>query len=202
MAQIDYEQEHRTQEHWSQLELAAFDLVRKSRYQTKPDDDFQGLWKDAGTEPHYTLLIGSKAAAALTHRNAKNWANETNPNYAGAKAGALDLIKLEQAGNSTVFLQAHAHALGHLVWAPPKTLPADIDAALFVQFSNWQAKMGDTCNEIMAAVDPDGPAGGDINAAEAKAIIQKSFVHMEALMQLLERVANTAGIEQHFTELK
>ncbi|MBD3609287.1 MAG: hypothetical protein HUJ30_01935 [Gammaproteobacteria bacterium] len=158
-------------EHWSPVQCAAYKLLHfKNEYGIAGGED---LGPRIGKEP-------------------KTLDNEVNPNYSKAKLGLGTAVMMELEAGHAPILHAHARMLNHICFPMPDPNVDIDDVSLLFSFSEWQAHMGDTCDEIRKAFDPRGENGSHISKQEAARIEEKGLHHISKFLEFLELLQEQA----------
>ena len=131
---------------------------------------------------------GKKGAEAMAPRIGKRphvLSNEVNADYPDAKLGLLTAYFIECEAGRFDILHAYAAMHGHACWQLPKpnTVYGDLD--LLARFSEWQAAMGKTCNQIHAAFAHDSENGAGVSKKESAIVRAHAIAHVGKLMFFL-----------------
>lgn len=153
--------------HWTPVEKGAYHLLR--------------VYQADGKR-------GAEAMGPRIGKSAKLLNNETAPDYEGAKLGLRTAVMMELESGRADILHGHAAMLRHVCFPLPGADLIIGDVELLCAFSDWQAKMGITCNHIRDALDPDGPHGTKITKEEAAHIEAAGMEHIAKFMEFLTRI--------------
>lgn len=163
--------DNETREHWTPVQAAAYHLL--STYEHDGHRGAQAMGPRIGKVPRVLN-------------------NEINPNYEDAKLGLNTAILMELESGRADILHGHAQMLRHVCFKLPDIGLAIGDAELLGSFSEWQSRMGVTCEHIRSALDPNGPNGTRITITEANEIEAAGMVHISKFMEFLEKVRELA----------
>jgi len=130
---------------------------------------------------------GATAMAKAQGRSIKLVANETNPNYEGAKYAIEEAIDAELIADIYPLLHMHARVTGHVCFRMPKPDKPLGDLDLINAITQFQADNGRTCETIKNALDPNGPGGTAIMPDEVIAIAEAGYEQASTLMALIEQ---------------
>ena len=147
--------------HWTPVQRAAYKMVHEFRHGDKE---------------------GAEALGPLVGKAPGTICNEVNPNVTTHKLGLEDTITYEHATRDYRPLQAHAQTLHHICISLPEISNAS-DIEVLNKFSNWQSKMGATCQVIHQAFDDHR-----ISEEEVRTIREYGQVHMRAFLELVHRL--------------
>lgn len=157
--------------HWNPAQRAAYELIHNNEH--------DGLFGAASFEEYL-----AKSTKVLT--------NEVNANNPDHKLGLETAIEAEIFANDIGILQAHAQMLKCVVVHLPAPESSPGNNELFTKFTEWQAKMGVTCQTIHKAFDPNGPKGSSISKKEAQEIAKAGHEHISRFMEFLKEVETRA----------
>lgn len=125
---------------------------------------------------------GATAIGPLVGKASGTISNEVNPDVPSHKLGLDDAVALQHATGDYRILEAMASSLHHVAMPlPDYALCSDVE--LLIKFSEWQSRMGRTCEHIH-----DTLADGKITRQEAERIRRAGYRQMQAFLEFLHRL--------------
>jgi hypothetical protein len=125
---------------------------------------------------------GANAIGPLVGKAPGTISNEVNPDVPSHKLGLDDAVALQHATADYRILGAMASSLHHIAMPLPDYAPCS-DVELLIKFSEWQARMGRTCEHIHDAL-----ADSKITQAEADRVRRAGHHQMRAFFEFLHRL--------------
>ena len=157
--------------HWPPVMQAAHDLV--NRFEADGVKGAKALAPRIGKKPHVLN-------------------NEVNFNLRGPKLGIVTAYFMEKEAGYCPILDAYNYMHNRVSFALPSPDVFIGDVDLLVKFTEWQAAMGETCNEIQNAFNPKSECGNKISKREAARIRKRGMFHIEKFMVFLTEIEELA----------
>lgn len=148
-------------DHWTPVQRAAWRTVHEYRRNSS---------------------AGANALGPLVGKSPGTLSNEVNPDVASHKLGLDDAVALQHAADDYRVLHAMAASLHHAAIRLPDYSGCS-DVELLIKFTEWQSRLGSTCQEIHNAL-----TDSRITRDEADRIRAAGQYHMQAFLEFIHRL--------------